>query len=237
MLVHHPNIQIQFVCPPNFKISSNNAFLAQTNAVEHVGCQPVCRPWWVVSVHVLRLKPWIDGKIHWTVMFFCWRLWVGQNCWSNIKITEVVFEDIKLWWFVISTCGCIIPSLKLTVRTWKRMVGRRLFLFGLAQPGRCELLVSGSVYILYYFLDLVVPPLCSFPCTLIIDDFCPRHLAKAWFSMPWSVHVTTRRKGVKTNWQVKYPGMILLLHCFFWCFRMYSILIMWALLTMVTYNV
>ena len=24
----------------------------------------------VVSVHVLRLKPWIDGKIHWTVMFF-----------------------------------------------------------------------------------------------------------------------------------------------------------------------
>lgn len=120
----------------------------------------------VVSVHVLRLKPWIDGKIHWTVMMLFLLTSLGgpkllikhQNYWSC---------------FVISTCGCIIPSLKLTVRTWKRMVGRRLCLFGSAQPGRCELLVSGSVYIFYYFLDLVVPPLCSFPGTLIIDDFLP----------------------------------------------------------------
>ena len=39
-----------------------------------------------------------------------------------------------------------VPSLKLTnIAPKKRMVGRRSFPFGIAQPGRCELLVSGYI--------------------------------------------------------------------------------------------
>ena len=40
-----------------------------------------------------------------------------------------------------------LPSLKLTVRTWKWMVGRQSFPFGTRPIFRCELLVAGSVKI------------------------------------------------------------------------------------------
>ena len=54
-------------------------------------------------------------------------------------------------WEMIIPCACCLcfwvglPFPKLRARTFKWMVGRRSFPFGMAQPGRCELLVSGRV--------------------------------------------------------------------------------------------
>ena len=43
------------------------------------------------------------------------------------------------WFFWVY--NILLPFLKLTVRTWKWMFGRRSFPFGKAHPGGCELLV------------------------------------------------------------------------------------------------
>ncbi len=67
-----------------------------------------------------------ENHLFWVLgLVFCW--------WS------VVF----FWWFWWLKKG--IPSLKLTVRPWKWMVGIQSFPFGARPIFRCELLVSGSV--------------------------------------------------------------------------------------------
>ena len=54
-------------------------------------------------------------------------------------------------WEMSIPCACCLcfwvglPFPKLRARTFKWMVGRRSFPLGMAQPGRCELLVSGRV--------------------------------------------------------------------------------------------
>ena len=56
-------------------------------------------------------------------------------------------EDLKIWWKLE-----LIPSLKLTVRTWKWIVGRWNFLFGWL-PGRGYVSFRECNYLAYYSIE------------------------------------------------------------------------------------
>ena len=76
----------------------------------------------------------------------------SSNLLSQALISHTSPMKIKTSWH---NFGTIPPSLKLTARTLKMDGWKMIRLpFGMAQPGRCELFVSGSV-ILYCFFAVL----------------------------------------------------------------------------------
>ncbi len=68
----------------------------------------------------------------------CRGTWVRETV-GDVEWNTNWSEDLQVEWHYVN-----LHSLKLTwLRPWKWMVGRWWFPFGMAQTGRCELLVSG----------------------------------------------------------------------------------------------
>ena len=89
-----------------------------------------------------------------SLIWFCWTLqlttvipWksnISMKNWSDIHMSYFFQAYFK---YISNMYQITLPETLVTVRTWKKKVGRRSFPFGMAYFGRCVSLVSGRVFL------------------------------------------------------------------------------------------
>ena len=145
ILIFKETDMIQSMCCDLFTFFLRSRGLPNTDTCEFAAFEI----WWIIFGDVSCPGPWRsfepyagictsqhlkDGRV--SLFLFLWVGWgsfrfVFYNCLQRFSCG--VYWRFPRWSkFTVTNSVTILPSLKLTVRTWKRMVGRRSFPFRMA---------------------------------------------------------------------------------------------------------